>query len=93
MNIETIVRKKAIQHVLNTPLLFRVKYLCYHYNTGMGNNGQYVATRDFTILADAQAYLAKVEAGKVEVEDGYVDGPASIVLVFTEFEIDFEPEK
>lgn len=40
---------------------YRVKFKCYWYNTGMGDNHSYINYEDFDTLEEAESFKARVD--------------------------------
>ena len=40
---------------------YRVKYKCYWYNTGQGDNHYYIENEDFDTLEEAESFKARVD--------------------------------
>ena len=40
---------------------YRVKYKCYWYNTGMGDNHYYIENEDFDTLEEAESFKVRID--------------------------------
>lgn len=52
---------------------YRVKYKCYWYNTGAGDNHYYINNEDFDTIEEAEAFKQRVNKQK-DIHDDKSDG-------------------
>ena len=71
---------------------YRVKFRCYWYNTGEGDNHYYTNYEDFDTLEEAKSFKTRVDNQKdniehtIEIENGFIDDYGEIVKFYPERE-------
>lgn len=78
---------------------YRVKFKCYWYNTGAGDNHYYTRNEDFDTIEEAEVYRNRVDtqfseydkewensSNYIEVENGFIASKATVVKYFPERE-------